>query len=237
MSKFMDNKQQLIHYATEILVLTGLVVYFSKKNKSMMNYIEDISQRLEDQEETIQKHEQLIKGLMDKVKGLTLNALQKQENSNIPIPLNTFTAQKVQPSPQPPPSFQCKVDSEEENCSVAEKIGTHKNKNTNSKEKILEKHINHNNLQFHVLDFTIGANTQQKNKLNQSNEGRIVELNDDDEEKCLVQNNEKITRSSILNNVCNTRGLSSDNSEDTDEEIQDELNELAGENNLRTDID
>ena len=29
----------------------------------------------------------------------------------------------------------------------------------------------------------------------------------------------------------------SDNSEDTDEEIQDELNELADENNLRTDID
>ena len=63
MSKLLENKQ-IVHVATEIVVLIGLTFYFSSKNKKLLDHIEDLSQRLEDQEDMIQKHEQIIKQLV-----------------------------------------------------------------------------------------------------------------------------------------------------------------------------
>ena len=66
MSKLLENKQ-IIHIATEVVVLIGLTFYFSSKNKKLMEHIEDLSQRLEDQEDLIQKHEQIIRQLVQAV--------------------------------------------------------------------------------------------------------------------------------------------------------------------------
>jgi len=66
MSKLLENKQ-MIHIATEIVVLIGITFYFSSKNKKLSEYIEDLSQRLEDQEDLIQKHEQIIRQLVQAV--------------------------------------------------------------------------------------------------------------------------------------------------------------------------
>lgn len=63
MSKLLENKQ-IVHIATEIVVLIGITFYFSSKNKKLLGHIEDLSQRLEDQEDMIQKHEQIIKQLV-----------------------------------------------------------------------------------------------------------------------------------------------------------------------------
>ena len=52
MSKLLENKQ-IIHIAAEILVLVGITFYFSSKNKKLSEHIEDLSQRLEDQEDLI----------------------------------------------------------------------------------------------------------------------------------------------------------------------------------------
>ncbi len=66
MSKLFENKQ-IIHIATEIVALIGIIFYFSSKNKKLLEHIEDLSQRLEDQEDLIQKHEQIIRQLVQVV--------------------------------------------------------------------------------------------------------------------------------------------------------------------------
>mgnify|MGYP000583589285 CR=1 FL=1 len=80
MSKLLENKQ-IIHIATEIVVLIGLTFYFSSKNKKLMEHIEDLSQRLEDQEDLIQKHEQIIRQLVQAV-----NTNQQPPSSPTPQP-------------------------------------------------------------------------------------------------------------------------------------------------------
>ena len=66
MLKLLENKQ-IIHIATEIVALIGIIFYFSSKNKKLLEHIEDLSQRLEDQEDLIQKHEQIIRQLVQAV--------------------------------------------------------------------------------------------------------------------------------------------------------------------------
>lgn len=49
------NRNQMIHVATEVVVLAGLTMYFSSKNKTLLSYIEDLSQRLEAHETVIEE--------------------------------------------------------------------------------------------------------------------------------------------------------------------------------------
>ena len=63
MSKLLENKQ-IIHIVTEIIAAIVIIFYFSSKNKKLLGHIEDLSQRLEEQEDIIQKHELIIKQLV-----------------------------------------------------------------------------------------------------------------------------------------------------------------------------
>ena len=67
MSKIFENKSMLIHVAAEIIVVIGITFYFSQKNKKLMGHINDLIQRIEEQEDTIQKHEQLINNLTNAI--------------------------------------------------------------------------------------------------------------------------------------------------------------------------
>jgi hypothetical protein len=58
------DKKQLIHVVVEFVVLVALTFYFSSKTKKLNNLIEDLSQRLEEHEEQLQKQEQMIKQLI-----------------------------------------------------------------------------------------------------------------------------------------------------------------------------
>lgn len=55
-AKFLDNKQ-LVHIASEVVVLLGITFYFSSKNKALLGHIEELSQRIEEQEDKLQKLE------------------------------------------------------------------------------------------------------------------------------------------------------------------------------------
>jgi hypothetical protein len=66
MSKFMDNKS-IIHIVSQIIGLFGVTFYFNQKNKKLMSHIEDLVQRLEEQEATIERHENLVKKLNERV--------------------------------------------------------------------------------------------------------------------------------------------------------------------------
>lgn len=77
--KFFDNKQ-LIHIASEVVVLVGLTFYFSAKNRKLLGHIEELAQRLEEQEDRVQKMENMLQQV-----GTSLNNL----------PLKDF-AQKIE---------------------------------------------------------------------------------------------------------------------------------------------
>ena len=68
MSKlFTVNKQLMIHIASEVVVLVGITFYFNQKNKKLVAHLEDLAQRVEEQEELLQKHDQMIKQIMEYV--------------------------------------------------------------------------------------------------------------------------------------------------------------------------
>ena len=84
MSKLLENKQ-IIHIVTEIIAAIVIIFYFSSKNKKLLGHIEDLSQRLEDQEDMIQKHELIIKQLVQAINNRgPITALPKI--NNIPKP-------------------------------------------------------------------------------------------------------------------------------------------------------
>ena len=51
------DKSTMIHIAGEAIVTLGLVFYFSNKNKRLSSHIEELAQRIEEQEDQIQKLE------------------------------------------------------------------------------------------------------------------------------------------------------------------------------------
>ncbi len=61
MSKLFENKQQLIHVASEVVVLLGITFYFSQQNKKLMGHIEDLAQQVEEQNDIIISHEKILK--------------------------------------------------------------------------------------------------------------------------------------------------------------------------------
>lgn len=71
MSKMFENKQLAIHVVSEVVVLVGLVFYFSSQNKKLSNNIADLAQRLEDQEEHINKLEEMLKQTAMVINGMT----------------------------------------------------------------------------------------------------------------------------------------------------------------------
>ena len=62
----MENKQ-LVHIASEVVIAIGLTFYFNQQNKKLKGYIEDLVQRVEEQEELLQKHEQIIRKLVERI--------------------------------------------------------------------------------------------------------------------------------------------------------------------------
>lgn len=52
-SRILDNKQ-IIHIVSEVVVLIGIIFYFSSKNKKLTSNVEELAHRLEQQEDQIQ---------------------------------------------------------------------------------------------------------------------------------------------------------------------------------------
>lgn len=104
MPKLLDNKQ-IIHIVVEIVIILGIFFYFSQKNKKLMKHINDLTQRLEEQEDIIQKHEQMINKLAEMIENNNRKPSPKSDSKKpekkkvsfasseqpvqIPIPINT----------------------------------------------------------------------------------------------------------------------------------------------------
>lgn len=110
MSKLLENKQQLVHIASEVVVAIGLVFYFSQKNKKLMSHIEDLAQRLEEQEDIIQKHDQMIQRLAAMIQQQSnVNHVSKpvtNEPNFYPQPQKKHRSRKPKTVPRSPPPSQ-----------------------------------------------------------------------------------------------------------------------------------
>lgn len=87
------EKKEIIHIASEIIVIVGIVYYFNQKNKKLLTHIEDLVQRIEDQEDMLQKHEQIIKSLVENLNRIA-NSQQERPNDQQSIPYQRRSAPK-----------------------------------------------------------------------------------------------------------------------------------------------
>lgn len=117
MSKLMENKQ-LVHMASEVVVLMGLTFYFSQKNKKIMGHIEDLAQRVEEQEDLLQKHEQVIRKLVELVNQRQTAPDHPLQQPRVPKQTPNAPQKKIRPPPpqrhrsaplQPPPTVPVRV--------------------------------------------------------------------------------------------------------------------------------
>lgn len=75
--RLFDNKQ-LIHIASEVVVLIGLTFYFSSKNRKLLTHVEDLAQRLEEQEDKIQKMENTLQQIGQNLRSLPFDGIAKR---------------------------------------------------------------------------------------------------------------------------------------------------------------
>jgi hypothetical protein len=113
MSGMIDNKNQIIHIACEVIVLFGIVYYVNYKNKKLLRTIESLAQRIEEQDDLIVRLEDLIKAqtsqilqiqaVVSKLASEQLLALPKQEDIKIATKENTkknVTSKNNKPKPK-----------------------------------------------------------------------------------------------------------------------------------------
>jgi hypothetical protein len=93
-SKLLEN-QRLVHIVSEFLILIVLIYYFNQKYKKMLSYIEDLVQRVEEQEDIIQKHDQLLKNIMSQQ--IQIQQLQSQQLQSQKPQLQPQTQTQSQP--------------------------------------------------------------------------------------------------------------------------------------------
>ena len=196
MSKIFENKTFLIHIAAEIIIIIGVSFYFSQKNKKLMGHINDLIQRIEDQEDMIQKHEQLINNLTN-----ALNDINSKisNNKNLPLQAESITNNKnIKKNVKQQPLNQGPLRQ-------VEPLINNRSK-TNIKEKIFEDTLlNHminrdQAVEFHFISPSSNVSLQQnKNMSSDSKVEEIIEEETDNEE---------------------------DNDENLDDELEEELNDL-----------
>jgi prefoldin subunit 5 len=76
---FLKSNKEVIRIIAEVLVFIGICYYFNSKNTKTLKHIEDLSQRLEEQEDENEKMRNTISTLTNSVDELTRAISQKTE--------------------------------------------------------------------------------------------------------------------------------------------------------------
>ena len=85
-----------MHVAAEVVVLIGIIYYINQKNATCAKNIDKLVQRIEEQEDIIQRHEQLINKL--------ISALESTTSSRVPEgPVNNKVRKYSKPVTQSKP--------------------------------------------------------------------------------------------------------------------------------------
>ena len=97
---FMKNNEKLVHIVCEIVILFMLTYYFNRKNSNLFKHIEDISSRLEEQEDEIESLKEQLLQISKFITSEPPSNMQPQPPSNMqPQPPSNM-------QPQPPSNMQ-----------------------------------------------------------------------------------------------------------------------------------
>jgi uncharacterized coiled-coil protein SlyX len=117
------DKKQIIHIASEVVVISGLAVYFKLKNNSLMKMIEELENKLETQQESINefqtrfstqeyelhRHELILSSLVAKARNMKEDNIEeyhyepiqtKRTKPQVGSRIQPQVVQRVQPQPQ-----------------------------------------------------------------------------------------------------------------------------------------
>ena len=115
------NNKQAIHIAAEVVVLTGLTFYFSSKNRRLLEHVEDLAQKLEDQEDKIQKLERIVNNMGNALQNKIIPALNnnivrspKKTRAPLPKPAESKKAHRVNISENPKKELPIKIELDDE---------------------------------------------------------------------------------------------------------------------------
>ena len=64
MNRILENKQ-IIHMVSEVVIIASISYFFYQKNRKLSQEIENLAQLLQEQQNILDKHENLIKKLLD----------------------------------------------------------------------------------------------------------------------------------------------------------------------------
>lgn len=78
------NNSQLIHVVSELVAFVTMMFYFNQKNKQLQNHIQELVHRLEEQDDIIQKHEEMLKLLVDNV-AILKNGISNSNSSHVKL--------------------------------------------------------------------------------------------------------------------------------------------------------
>jgi len=83
----LDNNQ-LLHIGTEVIVLGVAGFYLNKKYKSLISYVDTLKEKIEEQDELLNKHEEVIVKLVELVNELksSVEKLEEQEVKEAFVP-------------------------------------------------------------------------------------------------------------------------------------------------------
>ena len=99
------NTSNIIHIVVETITLVAITTYFMQQNKKMMEHIDNLNEKIEEQDEKLLKHDKLISDILKKQNKLSqavanpvANPVVKQQESipipvqqQLPLPIPTFT--------------------------------------------------------------------------------------------------------------------------------------------------
>lgn len=124
--RLFDNKQ-MVHIAAEVVVLIGITFFFSTKNRKLQSHIDELTQRLEDQEDHLQKLDVSLQQLNTAVQRLSggLSEVSEKTRENLGflrnrIDLISAPVQGVQGVP--PPTLPAKKDNPDTPAEMAKDV-------------------------------------------------------------------------------------------------------------------
>jgi hypothetical protein len=74
------GKQQIIHIVSEVVIITGISIYFQLKIRNLNSAIERLENKIEQQDQVIQNHEQLLLRIMNNVDSMNNNISEMRKS-------------------------------------------------------------------------------------------------------------------------------------------------------------
>ena len=102
------GNKDTIRIVVEIVTLLSICYYFNSKYSNTLKHIEDLSQRIEDQDDILEKNSKTLSGLMENIDAINshLIGLERDKQTRPPMQPTRFEPPPQQRPPQQPTLFE-----------------------------------------------------------------------------------------------------------------------------------